>query len=68
MKENVGGADRAFRLLTGPALIGVGYAGLGGRHGSNAGLLTMLAGVLTLESAITRVCPVNDLLGLDTEH
>lgn len=68
MEENVGGADRAFRFLSGPALIGIGYGVLGGRRGSTAGLITMLAGVLTLESAITRVCPANDLLGLDTAH
>lgn len=68
MQENVGGADRALRLVAGPALIGLGYTLLEGRNGSTAGLLTMVAGVLTLESAITRVCPVNQLVGLDTAH
>jgi hypothetical protein len=66
MKENVGTADRALRSLVGPALLGAGYARLGGREGRTAGLTAMIAGALIIESAITRVCPVNAMLGIDT--
>jgi hypothetical protein len=66
MKENVGTTDRTFRALAAPAIMAVGYTRLGGNEGSTEGLATMIAGALLLESAITRVCPVNALLGIDT--
>jgi hypothetical protein len=66
MKENVGTADRAIRSVLGPALVLAGYARLGGRHGNPLGLAAMIAGTLVLESAITRVCPVNAMAGVDT--
>jgi len=66
MKENVGSNDQVFRILTGSAMILVGYAFLGGYRGSGKGLLTMMAGVATVESGITRVCPLNALRGIDT--
>jgi hypothetical protein len=66
MKENVGTADQALRAVTGPALMALGYTRLGGHEGRTAGLAMIIAGVLLLESAITRVCPVNSLLGIDT--
>lgn len=66
MKENVGTADRIVRSVAGPALIAAGYARLGGRHGQPAGLAAMMAGALVVESAVTRVCPLNAALGIDT--
>jgi hypothetical protein len=66
MKENVGGGDRVMRFVAGPAMIALGYTFLGGRRGSAAGLATMAAGLLTIESGITRVCPVNRMIGIDT--
>jgi hypothetical protein len=66
MKENVGTADQALRAVTGPALMALGYTRFGGHEGRMVGLATMIAGVLLLESAITRVCPVNWVLGIDT--
>lgn len=66
MKENVGQADRIVRSIAGPALILAGYARLGGRDGEPAGLAAMIAGALLIESAITRVCPVNAVAGIDT--
>jgi hypothetical protein len=68
MKENVGTRDRIFRSAVGPALMALGYTRLGGRAGRLAGLATMVAGVLTIESAITRVCPANAMLGIDTRR
>jgi hypothetical protein len=68
MKENVGPEDRAVRMLVGPALMALGYTRLGGRAGELAGLAAMIGGALVIESAITRVCPLNALLGIDTRH
>jgi hypothetical protein len=66
MKENVGTVDRVLRSVAGPALVVIGYSRLGGREGRPAGLAALTAGVLMIESAITRVCPVNALVGIDT--
>jgi hypothetical protein len=68
MKENVGTEDRLLRFVVGPLLIGLGYARLGGNHGAPAGLAAMIGGALVVESAITAVCPLNALLGLDTRR
>lgn len=66
MNQNVGDTDRTIRSIVGPALIALGYARLGGSHGHPIGLLSMMAGVALAESAITRVCPLNYMLGIDT--
>ena len=66
MRENVGGADRAMRALAGPALMLLGYTKWGGGEGAPVGLLLMLGGALVTETAITRVCPLNEALGVDT--
>jgi hypothetical protein len=66
MKENVGGADQLLRTLVGPALIAAGLTRLGATGGRTLGLAALVGGALILESAITRTCPLNALLGLDT--
>jgi hypothetical protein len=66
MDENVGTIDRTLRALIGSALITVSLTSMGALRGRIAGLVTLIAGVLTVESAITRVCPVNYLAGIDT--
>lgn len=66
MRENVGGLDRAWRAVAGPALVALGYGRWGGRDGTLPGLLAMLSGVLLTETAITRVCPLNEVLTIDT--
>jgi len=70
MKENVGRADRIVRSIIGPALMLLGYGPLGAYKGRGLGLLAVVGGALIVESAITRVCPVSNLLGVDTrtEH
>ncbi len=68
MKENVGTVDRAARSIVGPALVALGYTRWGGDEGRPLGLLAMMGGVTIIESAITRVCPINGLLGLDTRE
>lgn len=66
MRENVGGWDRAARWIAGPALLALGYARWGGSRGGLGGLAAMLAGALVTETAVTRVCPLNEVLGVDT--
>lgn len=66
MRENVGGADRRMRMVAGPGLVVLGFTALGGSRGRLPGLLAMLAGALVTETAVTRVCPVNEVLGIDT--
>jgi uncharacterized membrane protein len=66
MKENVGGADQLLRTVIGPALITAGLTRLGASTGRTAGLLALVGGALILESAITRTCPVNAALRIDT--
>jgi uncharacterized membrane protein len=68
MKENVGTTDRVVRSVLGPALLVLGYRRLGARRGRLAGLATMIAGTLVIESAVTRVCPLNAALGIDTRR
>ena len=68
MKENVGKKDRLIRTVAGPALMGLGYFLLGGNRGRIGGLATIVTGTLVAESALTKVCPVNALLGVDTRE
>ena len=66
MKENVGGADQLLRTLLGPAMMVAGLSRLGADRGRTLGLLALVGGALVLESAITRTCPLNAVLGIDT--
>lgn len=66
MKENVGRIDRGVRFVVGPALAALGYTKLGGSAGRLPGLAAIVAATGILHSAITRVCPVNYLLHIDT--
>jgi uncharacterized membrane protein len=66
MKENVGDTDRALRGIVGPAMMALGFSRWGAKRGRLLGLAAMVAGALVVESAITRVCPLNRALGIDT--
>lgn len=66
MRENVGRIDRIARAIVAPGLVALGYTRLGGHRGELPGIAVMMVGALVLETAITRVCPLNALLGLDT--
>lgn len=66
MKENVGGAELVVRAIAGPALLVAGYTLLGGHQGRGRGLFVMLWGAVVSETALTRTCSVNGLLGRDT--
>lgn len=66
MQENVGNADRLWRIGIGASLATVGLLRL--RSGRLGPALLFASGALLLESAITRVCPINSLLGIDTRR
>lgn len=64
MHENVGRLDRWIRAGVGAALVGTGVRALRGYPlGPVAFVVT---GAVLIETAITRVCPMNALLGVDT--
>jgi hypothetical protein len=63
MKENVGGRDRSLRFVAGPSLAVDALGRLGARRGRLLGLGALVVGALLTETAITRVCPVNAVLG-----
>lgn len=63
MQCNVGGADRAARLVIGAGLLGGGLLVTDDARWRAA----MLAGsAIALGTAVTRYCPANALLGVDT--
>ncbi|AGB17692.1 Protein of unknown function (DUF2892) [Halovivax ruber XH-70] len=62
MDRNVGGFDRALRVLVALVLLVVGYR----RRDSTAGTLAFLAGSDLLATVVIGRCPVNALLGIDT--
>lgn len=64
MQENVGDTDRLLRIGIGASLATLGVLRL--RSGRLGPALLFASGALLLESAITRVCPLNSLLGIDT--
>lgn len=64
MKQNVGDADAAMRLLAGPSLLGLGLY----QRGRAGGKLAMAAGAALTATAFTRVCPINALFGRDTSR
>jgi hypothetical protein len=66
MQENVGTTDRVIRAVAGPALIVSAFSRFGAARGRTAGLAALVAGALIVESAITRVCPVSAMVGIDT--
>ena len=66
MKENVGRTDQTLRSIVGPLMLVMGYHWLNGNRGKPAGLAAMIFGALIIESAITRTCPLNAFLGIDT--
>jgi hypothetical protein len=64
MTENVGRIDRIIRTALGTGLVAIGVTQL--REAPVIGALAAVAGALVLESALTRVCPLNAALGIDT--
>jgi len=68
VKENVGDTDQRVRSVVGTALVGAALGPLGARSGRLPGLVALVSGALLLESAVTRTCPLNEWLGIDTRE
>ncbi len=75
MQANVGGRDRAVRIITGITLSLAGVPGLVGYiAGSEVvsaplgllGGLAVLVGTALFATGMARTCPVNSALGIDT--
>jgi hypothetical protein len=66
MKENVGRKDRNMRRIVGPLLLLMGYRMWNAKRRRTLALATIVAGSMVSETAVTRVCPLNALLGIDT--
>jgi hypothetical protein len=66
MKENVGSWDRILRSVAGPGLLALGYFWMRGRQGRLPAVAAMVGGALITETALTQVCPLNRVLGVDT--
>ena len=68
MRQNVGTEDRIVRSLAGPALMAIGYTQLTERQGRTTGLAALAVGGLIAATAITKYCPLNATLGVDTRR
>jgi hypothetical protein len=66
MQENIGRVDQIARGLIGATFITLGYVVFGAPRGKIGGLLSMIAGALVAESALTRVSLVNRLFRIDS--
>ncbi|SFS10312.1 Protein of unknown function [Halomicrobium zhouii] len=68
MEYNIGTADRAVRLAVGGLLAALGGASLAGalETGPLVGVLALLVGAVLIGTALTRVCLVYRVLGIDT--
>ena len=62
MNKNVGGFDRAFRIVLGAALLLFGYR----NRERTAGTLAFVAGSDVFATAVIQRCPANAALGIDT--
>lgn len=62
MDKNVGGVDRALRVVLGAALLLIGYR----NRDRTAGTLAFIAGSDIFATAIIQRCPLNALFGIDT--
>lgn len=66
MKENVGGPERLLRAGISPALIAWGWVVLGPAGRKSGPVALMITGALVAETAVTKVCPVSAVFGIDT--
>ncbi|ADD05297.1 DUF2892 family protein [Natrialba magadii ATCC 43099] len=62
MNPNVGGSDRALRVVVATGLLCFGYS----NREQTVGTLAFIAGSDLLATAIIQRCPLNALLGIDT--
>jgi hypothetical protein len=64
LSRNVGGLDRALRLVLGAVLVPAGLVLMGGSHAYGA--LLALLGLIGLATGIIGFCPPYVLLGIST--
>jgi uncharacterized membrane protein len=64
VKENVGRLDQIVRGVVGAGAVALALSQL--RKHPILGALGIVAGAMVTETAVTRVCPLNTALGLDT--
>ena len=60
---NVGGFDRALRLILGVVLIALAYFGI--LSGTGA-IIAYIVAAIALVTGLVRFCPVNALIGINT--
>jgi len=65
-RRNVGGLDRALRLVVGAPLVAVGLFLAGGIWGEPVGILVALVGLVSLLTGISGRCPLYTPLGIST--
>lgn len=68
MQENVGGPELVVRAVVGPACVLAALTVLGARAGRPLGLAALAYGAVVTETAVTRTCSVNGLVGRDTSR
>lgn len=66
MQENIGRVDQVIRGLVGATFLALGYKVFGAQRGKVGGLISMIAGALVTESALTRVSFFNRLFRIDS--
>lgn len=68
METNVGGMDRTARLIIGVLGVLAGGAILLGylEFGTTIGAVVVIIGLALLISGVTRKCPLNGVLGINT--
>ncbi len=66
IRKNVGGFDRAARLVLGPLMLVSGLLLFGGLRGEGGGLAIALVGLLGLATGASGYCPLYVPLGIST--
>lgn len=68
MKRNVGGFDRAWRLVGGAILVAVGLASFAGllSVGTTVAAILIVAGAVFFATGVVQKCMISRLLGIDT--
>jgi hypothetical protein len=62
MQCNVGGTERAARIIGGAVLIAIAYLALSGA----LAIIAYVVGAIALFTGLIRFCPLNSLLGINT--
>lgn len=68
MERNLGGLDRAVRILLGAGLTGayMGFINLGVNPTSAMGVIVLIAALALLVTGMAGFCPICNMLGINT--